>query len=47
MKKIFVIIILVSIYTLTFASVIDSLNSALIKPDADESVIYIKLSKIV
>ncbi len=44
MKKIFVVVILVTIYTLTFASVIDSLNSILIKPDADEGAIYIRLS---
>jgi len=44
MKKIFFIVILVTIYTIAIASVIDSLNSALIKPNADEGAIYIRLS---
>ena len=44
MKKIFILLILITIHFSVFASVIDSLHSALNKPDANKANIYIKLS---
>lgn len=44
MNKIIIILILLTIHILTFASVIDSLNVELNKPNADKGKIYIQLS---